>query len=557
MSIKVNVVTDYFGAGIEKAKAEFKQLESVSSKTAFVMRKAFVPALAVVGAGVKIAKDSVEAFTSYETSLKEVFTLMPGLSAQAEKQISNDVKTFAKNFGVLPNELIPALYQAISAGVPSDNVFTFLETAQKAAKGGVTDLATSVDGITSVVNAYGKEVIDATKASDLMFTAVKLGKTDFSQLSASLFQVAPIASSLGVNFEYVTAALATLTAQGTPTSVAATQMKAALAELGKQGSKADQAFQKMTGKSFPDFIKNGGKVDDAFKLIADSAADSGQSVLDVFGSIEAGQAILSLTSNEGKAFRDALKQMGDASGATQTAFETMQEGIKPAVDKLKANFEVLKVDIGEKFAPVLANVFKFVADNSDIFVVFGGILLGIAAAITAINVAMALNPFTWIALGIGALIAGLIVAYQRFEGFRNIVNAVFNGLKWYIGMAKEQFLALVGIFKTVFNALGSAWNNTIGKLSIKIPNIPGLPGRGTEFSFPKIPALAEGGVVTQPTLALIGEAGPEAVVPLDRMGGMGGGTNVTINVQGADPQAVVDALRTYMFRNGSVPIKVA
>jgi SLT domain-containing protein len=71
--------------------------------------------------------------------------------------------------------------------------------------------------------------------------------------------------------------------------------------------------------------------------------------------------------------------------------------------------------------------------------------------------------------------------------------------------------------------------------------------------------LATGGIVTAPQIALIGEAGPEAVIPLDRMGefGMGGGNNVTINVQGGDPNAVVDALRAYMFRNGSVPIRVS
>jgi hypothetical protein len=40
-------------------------------------------------------------------------------------------------------------------------------------------------------------------------------------------------------------------------------------------------------------------------------------------------------------------------------------------------------------------------------------------------------------------------------------------------------------------------------------------------------------------------------------GGDGGGNEVNIYVQGADPNAVVDALRTYMFRNGTVPIKVA
>jgi hypothetical protein len=66
-----------------------------------------------------------------------------------------------------------------------------------------------------------------------------------------------------------------------------------------------------------------------------------------------------------------------------------------------------------------------------------------------------------------------------------------------------------------------------------------------------IPALANGGIVTGPTLALIGEAGPEAVVPLDRMGG----GNVTINVNGGDPEAVVQALRRYMNRYGNIPIR--
>jgi hypothetical protein len=72
--------------------------------------------------------------------------------------------------------------------------------------------------------------------------------------------------------------------------------------------------------------------------------------------------------------------------------------------------------------------------------------------------------------------------------------------------------------------------------------------------------LADGGIVKASpggTLALIGEGGQdEAVIPLDRMGSMGGG-DVNIYVQGADPNAVVDALRTYMFRNGSVPIRVS
>jgi hypothetical protein len=71
--------------------------------------------------------------------------------------------------------------------------------------------------------------------------------------------------------------------------------------------------------------------------------------------------------------------------------------------------------------------------------------------------------------------------------------------------------------------------------------------------------MAEGGIVTRATSIVAGEAGAEAIIPLDRMSefGMGGGNNVTINVNGGDPQAVVDALRRYMQLNGSVPIRVS
>jgi phage-related minor tail protein len=61
--------------------------------------------------------------------------------------------------------------------------------------------------------------------------------------------------------------------------------------------------------------------------------------------------------------------------------------------------------------------------------------------------------------------------------------------------------------------------------------------------------MAAGGIVTSPTLALIGEAGPEAVVPLGRGGGMGG-NNIYVTVTSADPQAVVEALRRYTRANG-------
>jgi hypothetical protein len=139
------------------------------------------------------------------------------------------------------------------------------------------------------------------------------------------------------------------------------------------------------------------------------------------------------------------------------------------------------------------------------------------------------------------------------------VDSVFSVIKTVVSVSiaviKGYFETLYGFYKGIFNGIATLWNNTIGKLSFKVPSwVPGLGGKG--FDVPNIPMLAEGGIVTSATLAMIGEKGPEAVIPLDRMGQMGG-NNVTINVNGGDPQSVVNALRTYMRQNGSVPIRVS
>ena len=75
--------------------------------------------------------------------------------------------------------------------------------------------------------------------------------------------------------------------------------------------------------------------------------------------------------------------------------------------------------------------------------------------------------------------------------------------------------------------------------------------------FKGITPFADGGIVTRPTLGLVGEAGPEAIIPLNRASSSMNTSNVTINVHGGDPQAVVDALRRYNLTNGPLPITVA
>jgi len=80
-----------------------------------------------------------------------------------------------------------------------------------------------------------------------------------------------------------------MTAQGTPTSVATTQVRQALVELSKEGGKASDTFQEVSGKTFKDFIAEGGNVQDALQLMEQHAKETGVGVNDLFGSVEAGK----------------------------------------------------------------------------------------------------------------------------------------------------------------------------------------------------------------------------------------------------------------------------
>ena len=250
--------------------------------------------------------------------------------------------------------------------------------------------------------------------------------------------------------------------------------------------------------------------------------------------------------------------MDQASTAADTA-QGQFKRLGVALSETKESIGAALIPAVEAVLPLLTKFGVWAQDHPTVLLAVGAAIATIAAAIVAVNVAMALNPFSMIAIAVVGLGALLVTAYKKFEPFKTVVDDVFGAIKWWItNVTIPLFNSLMTTVKTVFNGIASIWNNTVGKLSFKLPDwVPGIGGKG--FSMPDIPMLAAGGIVTGPTLAMIGERGPEAVIPLtgpNAGGGMGGNT-VNINVNGGDPNAVVQALRTYMRQNGSVPIKIS
>lgn len=435
---------DRFGREVRDAGDDSDDFGQRSSEAVDTLASAL--AAAGVAATIKeIASalmDCVDAAVTFENSMAEVFTLLPDSTARAREKMSADMLQFSSDMNVLTEDAVPALYQAISAGVSDENVFAFMEVAQKAAVGGVTELKTSVDGLTSIVNAYGSANLSAQETADMLFTAVKLGKTDFTQLASSIYNVVPLAAASGVKLNDIAAALAAITAKGTPTSVATTQLRQVLAELTKEGSQVDKIFKEIAGEGFTQFVAAGGNLQDALQLLEKKAASSNVSISNMFSSVEAGQAALSLTGSGTQKFTEALEAMENSAGAVDAAYETMADTAEYQSQRVQTAFGNLKTSIGAVLMPTFKQLSSTAAD-------------GLKWADDLIKQhPWIVQALTAVTIGVGALAAG-VTGYTLVVNIAKLVTEAFAatatvavGPIMLVGAALAALIAAIALFST-------------------------------------------------------------------------------------------------------------
>ena len=262
---------------------------------------------------------------------------------------------------------------------------------------------------------------------------------------------------------------------------------------------------------------------------------------------------------EGASLDEVMAVLGGTFGGAVAANAETAAGklaiMKNSIGETKESIGAALLPVLEAVLPYLQKFADWAQNNPEAFLFIAGAIGLVAAAIVATNIAMALNPFSLIAIGIGLLVAGLVIAYKKFEWFSTGVKAVVNGIITVFETFANSWIKVINAVIKGYNALPLLPD--IGFISeIKLGRMGGGGGEGSASSVIEIPKMASGGIVNSPTLAMIGEAGPEAVIPLSRMGQMGGGINITVNAGVGDPVAIgksiVDALTAYKSRTGSL-----
>jgi len=486
--IELGLDTKKFDRGLDKVSSK---LDRASQKWG---RKMKIAGGIMIAAVTAVAVASLKMASDFETAMRSVNTMML-LSEEAFASFRKEVQELAKDMGVSAVESANALYQAISAGIPKENVLEFLRIATEAAIGGITDTTTAVDGLTTVINAFKIPITDAQHVADVMFTTVKGGKTTFAELAASMFNVAPIAAAAGVSFEEVAAALATITKQGVPTAVATTQLRAAIqavtAPTKRQRKMIDELGLDMSATALQSRGLAG-----TFNLLMEATGGNMEMMRQLVGSVEAVQAILALTGVNAEVFAADLLAMAEAEGAATAAFLEMEKTPARKLAKLKSSLQDVAITIGTALMPALIRILQIItpliarfgewaAKNTKLVIAvlaavaaIGGLLLTfpyVISGIKAIGVAMtflAANPIGLLVLAIGAVVAVLIIFIKQTRKTTAEAEKKFQKLATNASTAFRS-IALAGKEMTedlrddVVNAIDPMFDDIISKIEAR------------------------------------------------------------------------------------------
>ena len=246
-------------------------------------------------------------------------------------------------------------------------------------------------------------------------------------------------------------------------------------------------------------------------------------------------AISEVASSIGTKLQPVFQSFGDYfKNVLVPAFQTLYNFIK---DYIVPILEATLIPIIKALSQAWQTIAEAIIKNKDeleplrvAFFAFAGFIRDVVAPIIGAFASTTIKAIAEVIAGLIGLVADITDAIAT--GFVKIKN-FFTSVKNFIADGASTFFTpLLNGMKAVLNAIISLWNKLDFSIDISIPDwVPGVGGKGFKVAdiFPDIPMLAKGGIVTSPTLAMIGEAGAEAVIPLNKAGAMGNTFNITVN----------------------------
>jgi hypothetical protein len=409
------------------------------------------------------------------------------------------------------------------------------------------DARTTTREVTRLFNRFGLEAEESADMLDLLFRAAQASGAQVDRLAADVTKNAGALIGMGLSLEESVALFALFEREGIRAETVVRSLRSAFGKLTADGTPLKDAladvFTELQTLDREAAVAKGLEIFGSQALdLVDAVRDGRLSVEDFTKQLVEGQDTILGVAEETDGWRQALDTLRNnlklafepaarevfrqvtgfvdelipAANRVAEAFE--KDGLQGALKQVSEEWDRIYT---ERLQPLFLRLLEFLQET--------------------------VKP---IALEIGREIGGAIAAgisNAAADALRGLGKRLLDSVLRQAG--GEQF----GFFGFEQGGGSRSVPQIAADLGVSIPSpAPRRPSVPPSRAFTLPPGLtmfASGGIVTSPTLGMVGEAGPEAIIPLDRAGSLGS-TIVNVTVTSADPQAVVEAIRRYTRSNG-------
>jgi TP901 family phage tail tape measure protein len=585
MAIFLPIVSKFDDKGINNAVFSISKLGATAANAA-------AGGLAVLGAATVA---SIKAFADFDAEMTKSLAIMGNVSDSLRDEMADAAREVAKTTTFSANEAAEAYFFLASAGLSAADSIAAMPQVAAFAQAGMFDLATATSLLADAQSAMGLRSDDAAenmenliRVSDVLVKANILANASVQEFSESLTNKAAASMrALNIPLEEGVAVLATFAAAGIKGSEAGTMFNATIRGLTNGVQRNAEDFARLNVEVF----NSQGEMNNMADIVAQlESALNGLSVeqqraeLTALGFTEetlAGTLALLGNSEAIRGYEAALVQAG---GTTEEVATKQLETLNAQIALIKSAFVDLGIEIGSRLEPVMIELTAEVQRLLDEMVAspeFEQFIIELTIAMQELlpsliellppltELAMELVPLlidlipilSWFMNLFAGIIEGLVGGFQNLETEVNTFFGVAEGGITIVDRIRGAFDAFDRAIARVVESIREAWRAFKAFLDL-------TSGKGGNLNL-NVPKLAEGGIVTRPTLAMIGEGGEsEAVIPLSKMSqfgfgaagrGASGGANITINVNagmgtnGAKlGEEIVSAIKRYERTSGPV-----
>lgn len=358
-----------------------------------------------ISAIVSAFKEANVLAAEFSSSLAEAFVISDGQLGTMQ-EMEQSVLALGRSLSLTSEEVVEGVYQTLSNQVvEAGEALEFTSQAAKLSIATNSELNEAVNALSSVMNSYSLDVAETSRVSDVLFKTVELGRLRLSEFGDVLGRVSPLTAALGIRYEEMAAAIATLTRKGVPAHTAITQLTQVSQKLLRPTEALEALYKEWGVETGPEAIRRFGGLQGVLLKMSQATAGNDVEFANLLGRVRAIVGALNLADKGGSELAKTLREMEEAVGASNRAFEQVEESVGRRAIKAWGNLQTTLTELGLTFleftTPLVEAVDTILQSSDRLTAVFVGIaagLLGTKVAALAAAGGMATLGTTVVAL---------------------------------------------------------------------------------------------------------------------------------------------------------------